>query len=183
MDDSWCGTSRWDESDAHYQAGHALVALRESLDVVRIYMEDSGSSWIDVRYPDLNASRSSRSVSARSNAKAAIRALLAGPTAEARYSFGTLSLDCPLPDFDLTNSSMIENEAVWQAISLASRISSDSPSLIRSSWRHVQRLIHGDEIWPAIEAVAKALLMNGELAGCEVKEIARYATSPRARTL
>jgi hypothetical protein len=117
------------------------------------------------------------------DAKAVIRALLAGPAANARYSFGRLPLDCPLPTFDLTATSMMESEAVWRAISLASRISGDGPSLIRSSWRRVQQLIHGDAIWPAIEAVARTLLMNGELAGCEVKEIARYATDPRARTL
>jgi hypothetical protein len=76
---------------------------------------------------------------------------------------------------------MIENEAVSRNISLADRISRDSPALIRSSWRRVQRLIQGDEFWPAIEAVAKALLMNGELSGCEVRDIMRYATNARDR--
>jgi hypothetical protein len=91
---------------------------------------------------------------------------------------GTYPSDCPLPDFSLADSYMIESKAVWRAISLAGKISSDSPSLIRSLWRRVNHLVQGDEIWPAIEAVANALLLNGELAGCEVRDIARSAIGP-----
>jgi hypothetical protein len=70
---------------------------------------------------------------------------------------------------------MLKNEAVWRAISLASKITKDSPSLFRSLWCRVNRLIRGNEVWPAIEAVAGSLLINGELAGCEVSDIVRYA--------
>jgi hypothetical protein len=119
MDDNWLKISRSQERDAYYQAGHAVIALIESLDVVRLFMEDDGSSWIDVRYPDLDQSRLSRSVRARSDAKSVIRALLAGPAAQMRYSFGTCNTGHALPDFDLGASYMVESEAVWRAISLA----------------------------------------------------------------
>jgi hypothetical protein len=75
----------------------------------------------------------------------------------------------------------MEHEAAWRAISLAGMISSDGPMLIRSMWRRVDRLIQGDEVWPSIEAVAKSLLITGDLAGSEVREIARYATSGKAQ--
>jgi hypothetical protein len=180
MDDVWPDIPPSKERDAYYQAGHAVIALRESLEVVQVSIQDTACSWIDVAYPNLSQSRLNRSETARSAAKSVIRALLAGPAAQSRYSFGTLPPDEPLPDFDLADQEMREQEAVWHAIALAGRISRDSPSLIRSLWRQVYRLIHGDEVWPAIEAVAKSLLLNGELAGCEIRDIVRFATDPRA---
>jgi hypothetical protein len=173
MDDICPKISYCNERDAYYQAGHAVVALVESLDVVRIFIEDDGSSWIDVQYPVLSRSRLNVSAQARSNARAVIRALLAGPAAQSRYSFGTCPADHPSSDFDLAKSGMMEHEAVWRAISLAGMISSDGPMLIRSMWRRVDRLIQGDEVWPSIEAVAKSLLITGDLTGSEVREIAR----------
>jgi hypothetical protein len=176
MDDLWPQPCPSEERDAYYQAGHAVVALRESLDVVRVSItQDNGSSWIEVQYPNFSPSRLSRSVAARSEAKAVIRALLAGPATQLRYSFGSYPPGHSLPEFDLASRYMIESEAVWRAIALAGKISNDGPSLVRSLWRRVNRLLQGDEIWPAIEAVAKALLINGELAGCEVSDIARHA--------
>jgi hypothetical protein len=175
MSCNWLKTTDCIERDAYYQAGHAVIALQEVLEVVRIIIEDDGSSWIEIRYPDLSQTRLTRSVRARSDAKAIIRTLLAGPAAQLRYSFGTCNPDYPLLDFDLGASHLVESEAVWRAISLAGRISKDSPSLIRSSWRRVNRLVQGDEIWRAIAAVANVLLINGELAGCEVCEIANSA--------
>jgi hypothetical protein len=183
MNYNWLKTTDCKERDAYYQAGHAVIVLQEALEVVQIFIEDNGSSWIEVQYPDLSQSRLSRSVRARSDAKAVIRALLAGPATQLRYSFGTCDPDDPLPDFDLAAPYMIESEAVWRAISLSGRISKDSPSLICSSWRRVNRLVHGDKIWQAIAAVADALLINGELAGGEVREIANYAINRRTKHL
>ena len=177
MDDIWPEIPPSKKRAAYYLAGQAVVVLRESLELVRIMMDDKddGSSWIEVLQPDLSKSRLHRSVRARSDAKAVIRAWLAGPATQLRYIFGKYPSDCPLPDFSLADSYMIESKAVWRAISLAGKISRDSPSVIRSSWLRVSHLVQGDEIWPAVEAVAKALLINGELAGCEVCDIARYA--------
>jgi hypothetical protein len=179
MNYNWLKATDCKERDAFYQAGHAVIALQEALEVVRIFIEDDGSSWIEVQYPDLSQSRLSRSVRARSDARAVIRALLAGPAAQLRYSFGTSGPDHPLPDFNLANRDMLEHDAIWQAISLAIKISGDSRSLIRSSWRRVNRLVHGNRMWPAMEAVANALLLNGELAGCEVRDLARFGIDPK----
>jgi hypothetical protein len=180
MEDIWPDISPSKRRDAYYQAGHAVIALRESLEVIQVSIQDTNCCWIDVTYPDLNQLRLSTSETARSGAKSVIRALLAGPAAQSRYSFGTLPPDDPLPDFDLADREMLEHEAVWHAIALAGRISRDSPSLIRSLWRQVYRLIHGDEVWTAVEVVAQSLLLNGELAGCEIRDITRFATDPRA---
>jgi len=182
MDDIWPDTSH-KERDAYYQAGHAVIALRESLEVVRVSIqnEDDASSWIDVTYPNLSQSRLTRSVTARSDAKSVIRALLAGPAAQSRYSFGAPSAHIALPDFNLADPELLEAEPIWYAIALATKISNDSPSLIHSLWKRVTRLIRGDEVWTAIEAVAKALLINGELAGCEVCDIANHALRSSGR--
>jgi hypothetical protein len=112
MNYSWLKTTDCNERDAYHQAGHAVIALQETLEVVRIFIEYDGSSWIEVRYPDLSQSRLSRSVRARSDAKAVIRVLLAGPAAQLRYSFGSCGPGYPLPDFDLGASHMVESEAV-----------------------------------------------------------------------
>jgi hypothetical protein len=112
---------------------------------------------------------------ARSRAKAIIRALLAGPAAEARYSFGIYPLDPSAVKFNLADPFVIEEPAVWRAIALAGKIVEDGPALIDALWREVNVLIQGDTIWPAIDAVAGSLLINGELAGSEVCEIARHA--------
>lgn len=164
--------------DAYFLAGQAVVALRESLEVVQVSIQDPGTSWIDVTHPDLSECRLSELARAHTDAKSVIRASLAGPASQSRYSFGTYPPDCPLPDFDLADREMLEDEAVWRAIALAGTISKDSPSLIRSLWKGVNGLIQGDEVWPAIEAVAQMLLITGELAGCEVHDIVRQAAGP-----
>jgi len=162
---------------AYYQAGHAVIALQQSLEVIGIYIEDRSSSWIDVRYPIVTQSRLSRSARARSDAVSIICAHLGGPAAQLRYSFG--SPPDPLPDFDLASPYMIESEAVWHAISLAGKVSQDGPLLIHILWRRVNYRIHRTETWSAIDAVARGLMTNGELAGCEVQDIVRRALNCR----
>jgi len=172
----WPDTSH-KERDAFYQAGHAVVAVLESLGVIQVSIreEEGASSWIDVSYPNFAQSRLNRSVMARREAKSVIRALLAGPAAQERYDFGTPVPHCSPPDFDLLAPRMMDHEAVWRAIALAGKISSDSPTLIRSLWRQVSRLIHKREVWSAIDAVASALLLNGELTGQEVCDVGNHA--------
>lgn len=177
MNNIWPDTSH-KERDAYYQAGHAIVALRESLEVIRVCIEDEDgalTSWIDLTHPNISHRHSSWSAPAQSDASSVIRSLLAGPAALLRYSFGTYPRDCHPPEFNLADPWMAEQEAVWQAISIAGTISKDSPSLIRSLWRETNGLIQGEKIWPAIDAVAGMLLINGELSGCEVGDIMHHA--------
>jgi hypothetical protein len=175
MNDIWPDISPSQKRDAYYQAGHAVIAVRESLEVVQVSIQDTAASWIDVNHPNLSQSCLNSSETARSAATSVIRALLAGPAAQSRYSFGTFPTDSPLPDFNLADREMLEQEAVWRAISLAGKISKNSPSIIRSLWRETSGLIQGERVWPAIDAVANMLLITGELAGCEVHDIARHA--------
>jgi hypothetical protein len=139
MDDNRPDILPSQERAAYYLAGQAVVALRESLEILRIVMDDKadGSDWIEVLQPDFSKSRLSKSVGARSDAKAVIRAWLAGPATESRYMFGTCPSDHPLPAFNLADDDLVENEAVWRAISLAGKISSDRPLLVHSLWRRV----------------------------------------------
>ena len=172
MNEIWPDTSH-KERDAYYQAGHAIVALRESLEVVQVSIEEVDnvvSSWIDVTHPNLCRA----SLRSHSDVKSVIRALLAGPATLLRFSFGTCPQDCTPPQFNLADPWMAEQEAVWRAISLAGKTSDDSPSLIRGLWREINCLIQGNEVWPAIEAVANMLLITDELTGYEVSDIARH---------
>jgi len=177
MNEIWPDTSH-KERDAYYQAGHAIVALRESLEVVQVSIEDQDNvvtSWIDLTYPNLDQARLNRSIATYTDTTSVIRALLAGPAALLRYSFGTCSQARHPTDFNLADPWMAEQEAFWRAISLAGKTSDDSPSLIRGLWREINCLIQGNEVWPAIEAVANMLLITDELTGYEVSEIARHA--------
>ena len=72
---------------------------------------------------------------------------------------------------------MVEQEAVRRSISLAGKISKDSPSLIRSLWRESNVLIQGDEV---ARHRCRRHLIIGELAGCEILDIARHAIGLRA---
>jgi hypothetical protein len=35
--------------------------------------------------------------------------------------------------------------------------------------------MQGNELWPTVEAIANGLLINGELAGCEITDIMQNA--------
>ncbi len=182
MDDIWPDKGH-KERDAYFQAGCAIVALRESLEVIRVTIDDpddATTSWIDLTYPDFSRALTSGSVTAYTDAISVIRTALAGPATLLRYSFGTYPQDCHPPEFNLADPWMMKQEAAWRAIALAGKISKDSPSLVRSVWQEVTGIIQGDEVWPAIEAVAEILLLTGELAGCEIRDIARHAMGSRA---
>jgi hypothetical protein len=169
MDEIWPKNVQ-KERDAYYQAGCAIMALRESLDVGLVSINDQ-ESWIYVTHPDLRQA-SLRTVAGRADAKSVIRAMLAGPAALLRYSFGA----CPR-EINLANRWMLEQDAIWRAISLAGKISKDSPSLIRSLWGETSNVIQGDKAWPAIEAVAQMLLITGELTGFEIRDVAHHANA------
>jgi hypothetical protein len=161
-----------DAPNAHFEAGHAVIAWLEGLEVEQVSIEKEGDadSWIDVREPDLCPTRLRASNEARASAKSVIRGLLAGPAAQGRYSFGACAAD-----FDLTDRHMIDQSAIWRAVSLAGSFPDDGPALIPPLWREVTKTIQTPKVWAAIEAVAAALLRDRELAGCEVEEIAQHA--------
>lgn len=148
------------------------MAISEGLEVTQAYMtyEDGGSSWIEIVEPNLSDCWLGSSARDRGRAKSVLIALLAGPAAQIRYSFGYYPMK-----FNLSNSTLITEEAIWRAISIAGRISSNGPILINDLWDETMQEIGKAKNWEAIEAIAAALLNNGELLGCELKNITRHA--------
>jgi hypothetical protein len=104
---------------AYCQAGHAAVALREAIEIIQISIDDDATGWIDVRYPDLNDFPINGLTKVQARVNAVIRALLAGPAAQLRYSFGTYPADGPQPEFNLADRFTNEHDAVWKAVALA----------------------------------------------------------------
>jgi hypothetical protein len=179
MRDIWPEPSCFDKRNAYFEAGHAVIAWSESLEIDRVSIEPDGDapSWIDIKEPDLREVRLRSSAQAQALAKSVIRALLAGPAAQSRYSFGWCT-----PEFNIGDRHLIDQETAWRAISIAGLIKSKG-ALIPVLWREVTTIIQQPEVWAAVEAVAAALLLNGELAGCEVDEIARHAMATAKLTI
>jgi hypothetical protein len=171
MNQNWL-YPRAERRDTYFTAGHAVIAVLGALEVVRLSMEweSDASSWMEIQEPILNKARLRSSSKAREEAKSIIRALLAGPAAQIRYSFGYQPME-----FNLSNRFLIDQETIWRAISLAAKVAKDSPVLIHNLWNEVMDVLGSAENWAAVDAVATALLSNGELAGCEVYEITRHA--------
>lgn len=102
-----------------------------------------------------------------------IRSLLAGPTAQIRYSFGHYPMQ-----FSLSNRFLLSQEAVWRAISVAGRVTNNGPDPVRNLWAEVTQMIENATAWAVIEAIAGALLDSGELVGCELVDITRHIAGP-----
>jgi hypothetical protein len=171
MNAIWPPDTPSDKRNAFFEAGHAVIAWREGLEIIQVSIEpgNDAASWIDVREPDISQSRLRTSSEARASAKSIIQGLLAGPASQKQYSTGA----CPAV-FDIADMNILDQETVWRAISLAGSIDADGPAQIRFLWRKVVSTIQRPEIWDAVEAVAAALLRDHELAGSEVEEIAQY---------
>jgi hypothetical protein len=158
---------------AYFVAGQAMIALLEHLPIAcaSTNAHDNVSAWIDVDEPILPLSGPLQGVD-REWACRIVRALLAGPAAQAAYSFG----NHPVP-FDFRHEEESHASTVWHAVSLAGRIDGNRPPLIPRLWREVQDALFRPEIWAAVTTVAEALIREGELAGCEIVEIAKNAIS------
>ena len=169
---NWPDPSCAEEQNAYFEAGHAVVAFLEGLEVVRLCMEPEGniSCWIEIREPNLSRWRLSSSSRAREEAKSIIRALLAGPAAQSRYSFGSCAME-----FNLLDRYLLAEEAVWRAIAIAGKFVDDGPALIHTLWAEVANMIQDNGNWAGIDSVAETLLSSRELAGCEVREIVQKA--------
>jgi hypothetical protein len=172
MNTIWPRDTPSDKRNAFFEAGHAVIAWLEGLEIIQVSIEsgDDAASWIDVREPDLSQSRLRTSSEARASAKSVIQGLLAGPVFQKQYSAGA----CPV-EFDIADLNILGQETVWRAISLAGSVDADGPAQIRRLWRKVVRTIQRPEILEAVEAIAAALLRDRELAGSEIEEIAQYA--------
>ena len=180
MRDIWPEPSCFDKRNAYFEAGHAVIAWSESLEIDRVSIEPDGDapSWIDIKEPDLSEVRLRSSAKAQASAKSVIRALLAGPAVQSRYSFGWCT-----PEFNIADRHLIDQETASRAIAIAGAIKSQGRALVPDLWREVITVVQQPEVWAAIEAVAAALLLNRELAGCEVDEIARHAMATAKLTI
>src|SRR5665811_691237 len=100
MNNIWPEASCDDIRNAHFDAGHAVIAWLEGLEIERVSVEREGdaSSWIDIREPDLSQSSLRSSTKARAATKSVIRGLLAGPATQGRYSFGACAAEFNIAD-------------------------------------------------------------------------------------
>jgi hypothetical protein len=154
MNTIWPRDTPSDERNAFFEAGHAVIAWLEGLEIVQVSIEaaDDAASWIDVREPDLCHSHLRSSSNSRASAKSIIRGLLAGPVSENHYSAGACAVE-----FDIADLNILDQETVWRAIYLAGGIDADGPAQIRLLWREVVRTIQRPEIWDAVEANSQSL--------------------------
>lgn len=154
---------------AFFEAGHAIGACLEGISIERqyFYPEDE-EVWTDVAEPILRPGPIWKHTD-RATAKSLIRALLAGPAAQDRFSFGHAGSDL----LGCRNNVFGEN-VVWRAIDLAGQIKTNVPQLA-PLWRQVSERMNQDDVWLAVTRVADSLFACRELAGCEIEEIVRYA--------
>jgi hypothetical protein len=162
---------------AYFQAGQAVVASLEGISIVQlsIVAEGDAEAWIDVIEPNLPDKGQLRDHQNRAACESLIRALLAGPAAQERYSFGACA-----DQLDLLDDAISEQPCIWRAVDLAGRIQSRVP-IPPPIWREVCKNFERPEIWAAVQAVGDALFDCGELAGCEVTEIAQHAMRMASR--
>ena len=172
MGDGGNGGSSTDERNAFYEAGCAVIAWLDGLEIERVSInhESDAAAWIDIREPALPSYGRPISRDERLAALSVIRGLIAGPAAMQRYSFGQTSAE-----FDLSNPLTNADPLIWRAIDLAGQIPGRLSSIVPELWQEVAVTMAKPDVWAAVEAVAQALLRDRELAGCEVEDIARYA--------
>lgn len=152
-----------------FVAGQAVVACIEGMEIERVHhCSEEDDVSIDVVEPELPDGHIWNHRD-RAAAKSMIRALLAGPAAQERYSFGAVCGGELLRDDDTTGQA-----CVWRAIGLAGRIES-SVAVIEPLWLEVGALISRPDVWDAVERVAASLAASEELVGCELEEIVRSA--------
>jgi hypothetical protein len=173
--DLWFASDPGQIRTAYYQAGHATVAWLEGLYIegMSIVAEGDVSGWIDIREPRLPKWNDHWTREDRQNGYSIVKSLLAGYAAQSRYSFGGI-----LPDLDLTHQDVIDDRAIWRAISLMGQIPNGPASSLCFLWRDLRQTLLAPGPWNAIEAIATALLQNEELAGSEIGPIATLAVGP-----
>ena len=113
---------------------------------------EDGEVWIDVEEPIIPDQGPLVQVNDRIAARSLIRALLFGPAAEDRYSFGMASgplLSCP---------QLLSSESAWRALNIARRLGQGQAE---AEWHWVTAKVDTEEVWRRISAVAQRLLDTG----------------------
>ena len=170
-----------EDAIAHHESAHAVVAEVLGVRVAYVTIEDDGdddqddgdaafpetvftatSNWLA---PFVNGDRAWRKVGVarRAFVEAHLLSTLAGIVAErvllkrAPYRFWR-----------------IDNDDAWQAVAFAALLGAQRRKLRAFAYSYAaptRRLV--EQQWPAIEAVAQALLWRGELTGQEVRTLIR----------
>lgn len=158
------------QRSAFFEAGHAIGALLEGFTVERVFFSpEENEIWSEIVEPELPPEGSAWTDRDRANARSLIRALLSGPAAQEKYSFGSCSSELTLSDWDIAVEA-----CVWRAIDLAGRFESGS-AVLPLLWHEVGATLHRPGVWAAIAATADMLMQCGELAGSEVEQFAAHA--------
>jgi hypothetical protein len=138
------------------------VVGANDIEIERIGL-DSDGAWIDVLEPDLPPTGVLHRATDRQTATSLIRALLSGPAANERYSFGGCG------DFASLRRPF-EEQAIWRAHGLARRLKAGRP-LLPSLWNQVARLFEREDTWAAVAALAEALFKRGQMESPEIQAI------------
>lgn len=139
------------EREAFFRAGQVVVAFREGFRVCGVYVAPDGrSSWIEVDEPILPAHGALIAPEHRQGARSLIRALLAGPAAQERYSFGLCG------DTMLSCRELLSDQSAWRAMGLANRLHSTSNEA-EIAWRGVAAMFNSKSVWDYLSGIAKTL--------------------------
>jgi hypothetical protein len=157
------------ERAAFFTAGQAVSAWREGLTLKCIsFLPEGDEIWLDIDEPAFPSGELWRANDCK-NAKSVIRALLTGPAAQERYSFGGCS-----DDVASGHDAFSADRIVWRAVDLAGQMPERGP-VLPQRWREVRSFVESEEGWAAICVIAQMLRECGELSGSEVSDFARHA--------
>ncbi len=158
------------ERAAFFAAGQAVSLWRDGVTTERIFLDpEDANVWLDVVEPALPLADEPWGKQDYAAAESLIRALLSGPAAQERYSFGACS-----DDLVSLGDAFTTEDCVWRAIGIAGQIESAAP-VLSPLWREVRDFMESEEGWAAVCAAAKMLLECGELSGFEIADFARHA--------
>jgi hypothetical protein len=161
-----------DERSAYYQAGPAVIATLLGLEVeaVSINSDDTYSSWISIRKPEYGEMNCPVDRLAKFSV---LKALLAGPAAKMRYSFGGVSTI-----FDPSDRELLQEPVMPRALGLAAELPDNGLLITSALWRVLGCELAQPEIWSTVEAVARALINDGEISGSTVEKIVWNSMRP-----
>ena len=147
-------------------AGHAVGCFLEGLEFSLISLDDGYGSgpFIDVSEPCFPSEGKQWSCNDLFQAEATVRALLSGPAAIEKFSFGSCSRH-----LTITND-LLEDFDLWRAIDIAGAMPSSGPVLPRL-WHQVARTTNRLHVWDAIKCLSVVLAQVPELNGHEALSV------------